>query len=227
MALPLAAIGTGLSVLGSVKGLLGGNAAAKRAMEAQEQALREMAFGDAMEADAIKGGGIRGLFDLQGRLNDALMSGSRGMGAALAAGGVHNSSAHAGAVANQGAANAAELGRYSSGLSDTLARLGAQSRSRVGSARLGLETNRYNDARDQQRGSMAGLSSLLGSLSQFNLRNNAADFGRKVGDVGYGDQNGTPSVLPTLASGMIPNMTPRLIMPKKSLFSGNPLAGSY
>jgi len=188
MAFPLAAITTGLSGLGAIEGLLGGNAAVRRAQEAQQAALREMEFNNNQTESQQLGSGLRGVSALTGRLNDALGQQGRGLGSALAGAGVYNSSATAGALSNQAAANNQALGAYSSNLSDMLANLHNQNANQISGLKFNLAGQQLGQAQQQLGGSAGGLTSFLGKLGQFNLAGQGADFGRKIGDAGNGKQ---------------------------------------
>jgi hypothetical protein len=139
--------------------------------------------------------GRRGLYDLTGQLRDNLEQSGRGLGSSLAGAGVYNSSATAGALSNQAAANNQTLGAYSTNLSDMLANLHNQNTNRVNSLKFNLAGQQLGQAQNQLANSAGGLQSFLGSLGQFNLAQKGADIGRKVGDAENGMQNGTPSVL--------------------------------
>jgi len=184
---PLAAISTGLSLLGGLQGLIGGNAARKRAEEAEQLAIRDLqASGEQEYSDAL-GSGQRGLYGLRGLLGDMLNKGGRNLGAAEAAAGVTNSSAVSGALANQESANAGTLGRYTSGLADLLAHIRNQTSQQVAQMKYGMASNQLNYARQQQAGGAAGIASFLGNLGQLNL----------TGQGGKAYQpNNTGSVLP-------------------------------
>lgn len=192
---PLAAVTTGVSALGAIQGLLGGNAAAARARKAQEQAIRDMEAENAQYESNQFGAGRRGLYDLTGTLRDNLEQGGRGLGSSLAAAGVYNSSATAGALANEATSNNQTLGAYSTNLSDMLSNLHSRNSNQINSLKFGLASDQLGQAQQQQAGSAGGFASLLGSLGQFNLGQEGADIGRKAGDAGNGMQNGTPSVL--------------------------------
>ena len=175
MAFPLAAVGTGLSIIGGIQGLLSGSSAERRARAAAEMALRDLEAAGEEEYAAVSSAGRRGLYDLVGTLRDALESGGRGMGAALAGAGVYNPSSVAGALTLQQRENTRETGRFATGLSETLARLKAGSKRQVAGMRLGLAQNRENYARETMAGSAGGLASILGSLGQMNLDRTGAD----------------------------------------------------
>lgn len=175
MGIPLATISTGLSILGGIQGLLGGNSAAARAREAQRLAIRDMESSDLMDESNTLSSGLRGMYALRGALSDNLRSGGRALGSAMAGAGVYNSSAVAGALANQESANAGALAQYGTGLADTLGRMRSQSRRNIGSMKMGIAENDLNYARSQQAGTVNGLASLLGNLSQLNLGNTGAN----------------------------------------------------
>jgi hypothetical protein len=125
------------------------------------------------EYSTALGSGQAGLYGLTGTLNDALKGMGSNLGAADAAAGVYNSSAVAGSLANQQAANAQTVGRYTSGLADTLARIRSNNQANVAQMRYGLATNDLNYARQQTAGSAEGLAAGLGALGQYNFGNQA------------------------------------------------------
>ena len=191
MAFPLAAIGTGLNLAGGIYGLLSSGAAAKRARAAMEQAINDQENAYNADLSATLGSGRRGLYDLTGNLNDALATTGRSLGAAQAAGGVYNSSAVSGALANQGAANTQAISKYAGGLTDTLARIRAQGLERTGQMRYGLAQNDMNYARELQAGGAQGIASVLGSLGQLNLTNQGVVGPNRTGPAINGTSNGS------------------------------------
>lgn len=171
---PLAAVGTGLSLLSGLSGLFGGQSAERRARLAEDLAIRDFkSAGEQMYSDAL-GSGQRNLFGMTGTLNDSLASMGRGLGAATAGAGVYNSSATAGALANQQAANAQAIGQYGTNLADNLAEIRNRNNQQAASMQFGLAQNDLNFARQQTAGSRQGLASLLGNLGQISFANSGA-----------------------------------------------------
>jgi hypothetical protein len=180
MAFPLAAITTGLSGLGAIEGLIGGSSAVRRAQEAQAAAMREMEFNNNQSESQQLGSNLRGISAMTGRLNDSLQSGGRSLGSALAAAGVYNSSATAGALANQAASNNQTLGEYSTNLSDALARLHSQNANQISGLKFNLAGQQLAQAQQQQAQGAGGLASFLGQLGQFNLSQKGGDIQNKA-----------------------------------------------
>lgn len=208
----LGMIGTGLSLFGGIEGLLGASAAEHQAMVAQENAIRDFkASGDERRLNILNNG-TAGLNTLSGGLGNALTNTGRSLGASLAGAGIFNSTAAAGALANQGAANAAVEGRYSQSLANTLAGEQSDTDSQVAQMRYGLATNNVNFARQQGAGSANGLASFFGNLGQQN-------FGSLFGSNQGGGTPGTGA--PTTGSVLAP--TNGLVVPSNyNLWSGSP-----
>lgn len=224
---PLAAVTTGVSALGAIQGLLGGNAAAARARQAQEQAIRDMEAENAQYESNAFGSGRRGLYDLTGTLRDSLEQSGRGLGSAMAGGGVYNSSATAGALANEATSNNQTLGAYSTNLSDMLANLHSKTSNQINGLKFGLASDQLGQAQQQQAGSAGGFASLLGSLGQFNLGQKGADFGNKIGNATNGMQNGTPAAPPSALDRPLDLTQPQFMPSRKKLpFGVVPLVGN-
>jgi hypothetical protein len=184
---PLSAISTGLGLIGGIEGLLGGDRKQKEAEEAEQQALVAMqAAGNQEYSDALAGG-QRNLYGLTGVLGDALRRTGSNLGAANAAGGVYNSSATAGDLAQQGTANAATIGSYATGLADTLAQIRNSNAQKVAGLQYGLAQNNLNYARQLTAGSAAGLGSAFSQLGQLTM--GSAIPGRNTGVATTGGNN--------------------------------------
>jgi hypothetical protein len=186
MAFPLAAIGTGMSLLGGLEGLFGGASAQRQAEQARQQAITDFQqAGEQQYSDALAGG-QRNLYGLTGTLNDALLRTGRGLGAANAAAGVYNSSAVSGSLANQGAANAQQLAGFQGDLAAQLAAIKNQTNQQAAQMRLGLATGDVNYARQRLAGSEQGIGSALGTLGQLNFGGVGAALPANTGQVTAG-----------------------------------------
>lgn len=208
----LGMIGTGLSLFGGIEGLLGASAAEHDAQLAQQRAITDFkASGDERRLNILNNG-TAGLNTLSGGLGNALTNTGRNLGAALAGAGVYNSTAAAGALANQAGQNAAVEGRYSQSLASDLAGEQANTDSQVAQMQYGLATNNLNFARQQGAGSANGLSQFFGNLGQMN-------FGSLFGTNNGGGTPGTGA--PTTGSVLSP--TNGLVVPSNyNLWQGSP-----
>jgi len=188
----LGMLGTGLSLFGGISGLLSSADAEHKAQVAAENAIRDFKASSNAEYLNLLSSGTAGLETLSGGLGNALASGGRNLGSALAGAGVWNSTGAAGALSNQAAANAGAEARYSSGLASELLSQKNQAGEQAAQMGYGLATNELNFARSQQAGAVSGLNQLFGNLGQVN-------FGSVFGHHG-GKSNSTPdqtsSVLP-------------------------------
>lgn len=160
-----------MSLLGSLKGPLTGASEMRRQQEAEAAAINELKQSGQQEYSDALGSGQRGLYGLRGTLSDALERGGRSLGAAEAGAGVYNSSATAGALANQESSNASALGGYTSRLADLLARIRNSTNQQVAGMKYGMANNNLNYARQQMAGNTGGISSFLANLGQLNMSN--------------------------------------------------------
>lgn len=167
----LGMVGTGLSLIGGIEGLLGGDAAKHNAEVAAQNAIRDYRGSASQEYQNLLAGGTAGLETLSGGLNNALVSTGRNLGSALAGAGVYNSTGAAGALANQAGHNAGVEGQYSQNLANTLLGYKNQTDEHAAQMQYGLATNDLNYARESSAGSVAGLSQLFGNLGQMNFGN--------------------------------------------------------
>lgn len=165
----LGMLSTGLNLFGGISGLLGASNAEHQAEVAAQNAIRDYRGSASAEQRNLLEGGTAGLENLSGGLNNALVSGGRSLGASLAGAGVYNSSAVAGAVANQAGQNAGVEGRYSSALAQQLLSQTNQTNEHAAQMGYGLAVNNLNYAREQGAGAANGLSQFFGSLGQMNF----------------------------------------------------------
>jgi hypothetical protein len=205
-------VGTGLSLIGGIEGLISGDAAKHRAEVAAQNAIRDYRGSASAEFQNLLAGGTAGLETLSGGLNHALTNTGRSLGASLAGAGVYNSTGAAGALANQAAANAGVEGQYSTNLANTLLGYKNQTDEHAAQMQYGLATNDLNYAREQQGGSVAGLSQLFGNLGQMNFGN---VFGHNGGMTNT-DPRATGSVLPP---------TNGIVQPIQNQWGGGGLGG--
>lgn len=136
-----------------------------------------------------------GLMAATGTGGDALIQSGRNLGSALAAAGVYNSSATAGALAQQQhdlQSNLTDLANRNA--YDQSSLLNANRRYVTG-MRYNLANQDYGQALNDQSAARNGLASFLGSLSQFNLWKTGAPNARNQGVAMNGNQN---SVLPSI-----------------------------
>jgi len=183
-------IGEILGGLTSLGGLSSSNAAASRANREREAALAELKrLAEQGYADSLQEGRT-GLLSETGLLGDALRSLGGNLGSAMAAGGVYNSSATAGALANAQREMQTQLAQTA--LRNIMAaRQQRQSGlSQAANARLGVAGDKYNVAQAGQQQAQGGLMSFLGSLGQYNLARAGQNqvqngLGRSAG--GYGN----------------------------------------
>jgi hypothetical protein len=165
----LGMIGSGLSLFGGLEGLISGANAERQAEQAAQNAITSFESSSSQQYYNLLAGGTATLNELSGGLNNALVSGGKSLGAAMAGAGVYNSSATAGAIANQAAADAGVEGQYSQNLATTLATQKNQSSEQAAQMQYGLALNNLNYARQQYGGSMSGLGNFFGQLGQMNF----------------------------------------------------------
>lgn len=175
--------------LSGLAGLLGGDAARRRAEAARQAAINELSgeldtdYGNLVQNDRS------GLLAATGLGGDAIQSLGRNLGSSLAGAGVYNSSATAGALQQATAATQSNLaGLAGQNYQNEQGLLNANRRYLTG-AKLNLANQQYGEAQGQLSGARNGLSSFLGSLGQFNLARSGgnqvqAGLGRQAG--GYG-----------------------------------------
>lgn len=206
-------LSTGLSLFGGISGLLSSADAEHQAEVAAQNAIRDYKASASQEQLNLLGGGTAGLENLSGGLNNALVANGRSLGAALAGTGVSNSTAAAGAIANQAGQDASVEGKYSSGLAAELLEQQNQTNSEAAQMSFGLATNNLNYARQQSAGATSGLGQLFGNLGQMN-------FGNLFGHTGGAANTAAPqtsSVLPA---------TNGMVIPAQNQFQGGGLGNA-
>lgn len=164
---PITAAGLGMQLYGGVSNLIGGNAARKRAEEARRQLVNQITRQLSDEETAFQANNSRSLEGLTGNLGNALEVQGRSLGAANAGSGVYNSSATAGALANQGAANSQYISSYATDLGSKLAQLRSDNRNYLAKLQFGQANEDLDYARGQQSGGIAGLGNVLQMLPGF------------------------------------------------------------
>lgn len=219
----LNAIGTGLGFLGGIGGLFSGLNAQRQQEQAEQNAIRDLSTAQNEDVLATQGAGLEEIAGLSGTLTNQLGAQARGLGAAEAGAGVYNSSAVAGAVANEAAANSATVGRATSNLAQTLARIRAQNAEQVANMRYGFAANNLNFARQQTSGSVNGLSSMLSRLAQVNLNNNSP---ANPNVTGNGNMNVTGDMGPALDPSAGAPGTYAYSFPSASSYSGYAIGGA-
>src|ERR1700733_14234285 len=165
----LGMIGSGVSLFGGIESLISGANAEHQAEIAAQNAITSFESSSSQQYYNLLAGGTATLNELSGGLNNALVSGGKSLGAAMAGAGVYNSTATAGAIANQAAANAGVEGQYSQNLATTLATQKNQSAEQAAQMQYGLATNNLNYARQQYGGAVSGLGNFFGQLGQMNF----------------------------------------------------------
>lgn len=211
----LGMLSTGLNLFGGISGLIQSSNAEHNAEVAAQNSIRDLRASGDSERINLLSGGTAGLENLSGGLNNALVSGGRNLGAALAGAGISNSTGAAGALANQAGQNAAVEGRYSSALAQQLLSQENQTNERATGMGYGLAVNNLNYAREQGAGAANGLSQFFGNLGQMN-------FGQAGGNrMGTGAPQ-TASVLTPTAGANAPVQNQYTMPTNYNLWNGSP-----
>lgn len=169
-------IGLGvISGLSSLGGLLGGEAAKRRAEQARQRALLDyatsidQAYQNQMQANQ------HSLYAAAGLGGDAIHAMGARFGDSLAASGVYNSSAVAGALANAQHSQDQSLAGLAFQNTNAAKQAYSEGQRTLSQLRLGQANQQYGEASSQLAGSQQGLSSFLGSLAQYGLARSGAN----------------------------------------------------
>lgn len=159
----------GIGAVSSLVGLLGASAAQRRAEEERQRILNQMASqNDAMYENTL-GHNFHTLEQTAGLGGDALIAQGRHLGDALAGAGVYNSSATAGALANQANSLNANLLGLSENLQNDAWRQRAAGQQQINDLRYGGAMGDLNYQRQNYQSALSGTEGYLGSLAYQNL----------------------------------------------------------
>jgi len=152
--------------ISAISGLLGGMNEKRRQQSLMQSAMSH--YGQSIDAqnNNAMGNQLEALYSGTGMGNDSVRNSGMALADALGRGGVTNSSALAGALANQSIGNAANVaGMYSQ---MDAARRGqyAQGQQNLANMQLGVGGSMYNNAQNQLAGTANGLQSWLQGMTQ-------------------------------------------------------------
>ena len=155
--------------LTSLSGLLGGNAARKRAQQAREAAIRDMALQLDNDYQDLVSNNRFNLLAATGQGGDAIRALGSNLGASMANAGVYNSSATAGALTQATDNQAARLTGLATENNFNEKSLLNQNRRYLSNLKLNTANDDLGAANQNLANSKQGLMSFLGSLTQYNL----------------------------------------------------------
>lgn len=218
---------TGLAIyqgVSSLVGMLGANRARARALAERQRLMREFSNMFAREEGEFADVSGRNFYSQAGQLNDTLPMLGGALGSGLARAGVFNSSATAGALANQGASNAQAMASLAAQNRFNLGRLRSGNQRALMGMQMGNAREDLYNADQDLAGARSGLMSALGTGTQLMLRRNNVPSGRNTGPAGNGYNNSVleGTVAPGLAGNIISKFKPRLILQSNRK---NPLLG--
>lgn len=196
----LQAILGGLQGLSALGGLLSSSAGKRRAEEARQQAINDLASQLDRDYQDRVANNQRSLLALTGTGGDAVQGLGQRLGSSLAGAGVYNSSATAGALAQSQRDIGANLARLAQEQSQQQLSHYNQNRQQVTNMRLNLANDNYAQSLQQQADARSGLAGFLGTLGQYNLSRSGAtqtqsSLPRSHG--GYGNNSVlTPPIVP-------------------------------
>ncbi len=193
-------IGLGaVSGLSQLSGILGASAAQKRAEQARQQALAQMAQSIDSRYQNQLAMNQHGLLGAAGMAGTALQNYGSNLGAAGANAGIYNSTANAGLLAAgmRNTQNALAGSAYQNNMSAQQAYDSGQQY--LANARMGLANQQYGEASGQLAGARSGMNSFLGSLGQYALGNSGArntqmSLPRAAGGYGYVGTGEAPNI---------------------------------
>jgi hypothetical protein len=165
--LGLDAILPGLGAVQSVIGAFGASARAKKAQDARERALNDYSAQLDREYQDTVSGNLTALRRAGGQLGDELRGYATDVGDASAAAGVYNSSAVAGAVAQQGASNARVLGDVSAQNYASERSLLHSNRRVLNDRRLGYADQDLAQAQADRGAAVQGVAGAIGGLGNY------------------------------------------------------------
>lgn len=161
-------VSTGLlavNVVGSLLGGLGASRARRRAEEARNRTLQQYLSSADADLQGLRARNSQSFWGATGQAGDALRALSANTGANMAAAGVHNSSATAGAIAHAQDTLAAQLADLASTNFANESALAAQNRRWALGQQLGFASDDVSQARAQQDAAQQALIGGLVSLA--------------------------------------------------------------
>jgi hypothetical protein len=162
----------------SLYGILSANAAQQKAEQQRQQALTQMAQTNDQTYQNALNQSDKTIQQAAGIGGDGILNLSRNLGSNLAAGGVYNSSAVAGATASAQRGTDTALANEASQLQ--LGALGQKTagQQHINDLQFGAANSNVNYAQNNLQTARGGMGSFLGSLAQSNLLSSGANSGR-------------------------------------------------
>jgi hypothetical protein len=148
----------------------------------------------ATELELLRERGQRGLWAATGQVGDAVSALGRRLGSEMAAAGVHNSSAVAGALANASASAQSGLLNYAQGLRESELAQASAGRRWLAGQELGVAASDLESARAEQAAALASFASLLGTLGQLSKKGSPPSGGGTRAVQSVVQQNVRPAV---------------------------------
>ena len=179
-------IGALIGGAGSIFGLISAESERKRALEAQQAAIRQyQAATDAAYQQTLASGG-QNIYSFTGLGADALRNLGSSMGSALAAGGVYNPSAVGGALALQQRDTASSLADLVNRQAQAAAQMRAQSAQNVANMQLGIAGGAVDRGYSGVSNALGGLGSFMQSLSSLAPNQNTGTGNNVAAQYGFG-----------------------------------------
>ena len=226
----IAQLGLGaVSGISSLAGILGDQAAKRRAEAARQAAINDMSGQLDTDYQNMMQRNQTSLSAAAGQGGDAVASMGRRLGASLAGAGVYNSSATAGALVQAQGQQDANLSNMAQSNFYNENSLLNHNRQYITGMRANLAQNQYDQANSDLSASRGGLSQFLGTLGQYNLgQSGATNLQKSIPAAygGYGNQGMATALTPetnyaTLFGAGIP-MSPGTSMSSQDNFNAFP-----
>jgi hypothetical protein len=171
----------------AISGLLGGSSEKRRQQAAIQSAMSQ--YGQALDAqnNNALGQELQSLYSGTGVGNDAVRNNGMGLGDVLSRSGVYNSSALAGALANQSIGNAANVASMYANMDAARKQQYAQGQQNLANMRLGVAMPMFTNAQNQMAGTANGLQQWLQGITQQN--NQQTGVAAQMNGLGQGNGN--------------------------------------